>query len=323
MNTTKTVNRMHFSDLSHERFEDLCVQYTYNLKSWKTIQHFGRKGKDGGIDIYGEFFDEGALKTWVIQCKRYKNITKNKLEKIIDDFINKNLSLPDRYVLLLACDISRTSYEQFKKYANEKGLDVNVITASILEAELYARHPDILYTFFGLQSNNKRSSTVVNVKRRISLKKKIMESMMRYRNDGNTCSEVIIQDIHRDTYPESNFSMPGISPWFRLEYFKPYFKGISFLLGCVNVFIEENTGIWKLSEEIEPPAGWRRITAYEIGNIPFDNIVDIDIDGDEYYNVPHFYCEFNNLGEPYEEIWYDPTPNYKNTIITLSRESKC
>ncbi len=59
-----------------------------------------------------------------------------------------------------------------------------------------------------------------------------------------------------------------------------------------------------------------------IGNIPYDNIVEVDLEGDEFYNFPNFYCEFNNLGQPYEEVWNEPISYYKNQVFQLERNKR-
>lgn len=41
-----------------------------------------------------------------------------------------------------------------------------------------------------------------------------------------------------------------------------------------------------------------------LGCIPFESIIAYDVDGDEYYNYPHLYCDFINGTDPYEEIQY-------------------
>lgn len=44
------------------------------------------------------------------------------------------------------------------------------------------------------------------------------------------------------------------------------------------------------------------IKAFLIGGIPFDSIVAVNWEGDEYYYFPHIYCHFNHGGEPYERL---------------------
>jgi len=48
----------------------------------------------------------------------------------------------------------------------------------------------------------------------------------------------------------------------------------------------------------------RNILAMTLGYIPYDNIVDYDMDGDEYYIYPHLFCDFVNVHDPFEKIGY-------------------
>jgi hypothetical protein len=41
-----------------------------------------------------------------------------------------------------------------------------------------------------------------------------------------------------------------------------------------------------------------------IGLISFENIENIDWDGDEHYGYPHIYCYFSHHREPYERVAY-------------------
>ena len=40
--------------------------------------------------------------------------------------------------------------------------------------------------------------------------------------------------------------------------------------------------------------------AYLLGSIPFRNIIEFDVDGDNYYSGIHLYCYFADQGQPYE-----------------------
>lgn len=317
-NPSRTINQIHFEDISPVRFEDMCLQVVYRMRSWSRINHYGRLGKDGAIDIYTELPQDGVSTNWVIQCKRYKSIKKSGLLKIVDDFVNKNKKLPDNYILIISCDISRTLIEQFSEYAKSRGLNnVEVITSSILETILYSKHPDLLYVFFGIDLINRRSTTVARLKRRLTMKKEVEKN---YRNKLFQ-HDIIIRDVHRDIYPEQEFNTPGISPWFKVEFCRTYHKGISFYIHVDEILINKQTGKWKKSDYKKSVTNdWLKINAFAIGNIPYDNIVDIDYEGDEFYPYPHIYCEFNNLGEPYEEVWYMPTDDYKQVVDRLPRD---
>lgn len=320
MTVTRTYAKLPFHDLSPERFEDICLQIAYRMRSWTDLHHYGVQGQDGAIDIFGEFEEESCLKKCVIQCKRVKTLTAKEVKKILDDFKKKNLNLPDEYILMTSCNPSRKTYETFKTYATKLGIQKSTIHSSaFLEADLYARHPDIVYAFFGISLLNRRSTNVTQVKHRLSIKKKVFSTLLPAMKD--TAREVIIHDVNRDVYPYLDNTTSTISPWFRLEYFRPYFKGISFYLSVVKVLYNPVTGEWLLCDYKDcPPKGWEMINAFEVGNIPYDNIVDFDVEGDEFYICPHFYCRFDNLGGPYDSIWYHPTPEFQ--VVTFSLESE-
>jgi hypothetical protein len=46
------------------------------------------------------------------------------------------------------------------------------------------------------------------------------------------------------------------------------------------------------------------IKALLVGDVPYDSIVEVNMDGDEYYYFPHIYCYFDFDGQPYERLWF-------------------
>ena len=224
MKATKTINKLHFDDLSFSRFEDMCVQIVYRMDNWRTIQHFGRKGKEKGLDIFTEKDNNKIIEKWYIQCKRYKNISKSQIKIIIDELIEQNNEKPDKYLLILACDVSREVFEYYQKYASSTGIGcVDMITASTLETILYDQHPDILYTFFGINIMNKRIATVARIRRRLRMKQKFQNSFRGIERGRS----IIIRDVHRDyVYPDSNPEIKGVYPWFKVEYKSLYHRGV-------------------------------------------------------------------------------------------------
>jgi hypothetical protein len=46
------------------------------------------------------------------------------------------------------------------------------------------------------------------------------------------------------------------------------------------------------------------LNALLIGLIRFEDIDNIDWEGDEYYSYPHIYCYFSHRREPYERVGY-------------------
>ena len=87
----------------------------------------------------------------------------------------------------------------------------------------------------------------------------------------------------------------------------------------VYIHVNLKTAKWSLVEYNSPlPSVRVLVNARRVANIPYDNIVDFDVTGDEYYPFPHFYCEFNNLGAPYEETWYLPVD--KKVVLQFNND---
>jgi hypothetical protein len=65
---------------------------------------------------------------------------------------------------------------------------------------------------------------------------------------------------------------------------------------------EDGEQSWRLAafDGSEPDA----VSAYLIGYIPYESIVSVNWDGDEYYGYPHIFCHFEYGGQPYERLAY-------------------
>ena len=48
---TKTIGKLHFTDLEPGRFEMMTMLMIYRMRRWERINHYGVSGSDGGIDI--------------------------------------------------------------------------------------------------------------------------------------------------------------------------------------------------------------------------------------------------------------------------------
>ncbi len=162
--------------------------------------------------------------------------------------------------------------------------------------------------------------------------KKEFEFHFRYIDEASVYGEAIIRDVRRmDSYPIIDGKEKGISPWFKVGLLGLYHRGIQVGLRYEGIKFDETNNGWRFYryDEEEPD-----VRAIIIGRIPFDAIVEIDWEGDEYYYVPHIYCRFDQKKkEPYEEIvfaeqmkgsgwpFYHDICNY-HSVIRLSKKLK-
>jgi hypothetical protein len=314
---TKTLGQLHFSDLSYERFEDLCLAMVYRLNRWMDIDHFGRKGKERGVDIHAiEEMENGKKLIWHVQCKRYNKIAKPHLKEIIDKIVTQNETKPNVLLLIVACDISRNNIEYFKRYAISKGIEKPLIwTAAIIETKLYAEYHDLLFMYFDITLAAEKREKIASIRRNIKIKQKMRkefivnrispEESIRYPWKRFISSEVIIHSIYDVSYPNHNDDEVGISPWLKLEIQDFYFNGIEVLLGIKEIIIDDqnNWDVLEYNDSFDEKRFLKQ-KVYYIGRIPFENIIEYDLYGDEYYSQPHIYCDYRYNGMPYEEFCY-------------------
>ena len=327
---TKTINRIHFTDLEDRRFEDLTMQIIYRLKDWVYLHPDGRSGNDKGVDIRGlENLDDEITKEWFIQCKRYKKVVASELKKAVDEAIHKNNKPPFVFLVVVGCDVSLKARQTFEKYSVSKGIKEPILwQAATLETMLYADHPDLLFAFFGISTNKKQLSNEAKFKRNIAMKRKLLKVF----KDFKPGHEVIIHSIDDNSYPDVENVPPGkISPWFKLEYNCFYPNGIEFINDIEYIILEKGVIFWNAKWARFSPTkeGLKFISykdesgkddytydfdkvidltkydiykTYRIGKISFSSIVDVDENSDGIYLGPHIYCKFEHNFSPYIEM---------------------
>jgi hypothetical protein len=330
---TRTTNQLHFSDLNPLRFEDLCVAILHRLTQWKELNHFGRTGKDEGVDIHGVESSEGVEKHWLVQCKRWQRISKKDIENIF--FSISFDKVPDKFLLVIACNISKETYNFFKSKCEKLGIkDSEIWSASNLESMLYKDYTDLLFVYFGLNLNKKKADSATKVKHKLRMEKKMMKDFLshEYIEDSKNwermqyepftkfiSQSVYIRSVDDETYPEViDDDSTLISPWFKTPIFDFYHNGIDLWLNAAmgqKAIIDEN-GFWELLENYDDPRQndpkFKCHRVHIIGRVPFTSIVDYKLDGDEYSSEPHIFCKFEHDRTPYEKIYYRRLGYYKD-----------
>lgn len=323
MMTTRTINQLHFEDLDPIRFEELILSMVYRMRRWDKLDHFGKKGSDDGIDIRAiEQLENGKSNTYYFQCKRYQKVTNTILKSIIDDYLSKNDFIPQFYILVVSCPVTKKQIEYLEKYCDEKGFNtVSVWTSSIIETKLYAEYQDLLFAYFGINLTNERKSLTQSIRRNIALKNRMKKDFLkqtgcrdraeiqeRIRNPWKKFnhSEVLIRSIYDKAYPEENTLLNNdFTGYYKAEVYDFYHNGL-----MVRTFPYAKDIKYKLQEFDSEEYEIIDIRVEVFGCIPFENIIEYDIDGDEYYNYPHLFCDFVNVSDPYEKIAYRTEDGY-------------
>lgn len=315
---TKTTNRIHFTDLDPMRFEDLALALVYPLHPWIEIRHYGRSGGDGGVDITAkELVENDQERIWSIQCRRYKSATEARLKKAVDDSLEKASTPPEVLLVVIACDSSRKAHEAYIEYAASKGVKTPLIwTASILEAQLYSKRRDLLFSYFGISTTADERQQEMIITRNIAIKKHLrkellkdakqidMEKVLTNPREQFRFPKVIIRSIDDSSYP-NNLEISG---WFKLNLWDFSNNGLEVISNDYDnvVMIKDKDGNFtpiQNNQSFDSPH-YEKIKVFKIAQIPFQNIVDIDTNGYVNDSEPQIYCRFINDSLPYDNYRY-------------------
>ena len=290
------------------------------MRRWERLDHVGAGGADGGVDVCAiELLENGKQNTHFFQCKRYEKITKSQIVKIIEDYKRSNPIPADYYYLVCGCNPSKTAIDGFDAACKKAGIKHPAIwSASYLETLLYADYHDILFGFFGINLTNDRNDMIASIRRNVALKKRmhIDFTKEKYTEDDLNAirykgeyfrrfshSEVLIRSIYDKNYPDNPIDFPG---YFKAEVYNWYHNGIEVSAYPYGV----NAKLRRLKAgaciNSEDPHDYEIVECRldVMGCIPFESIIEYDMDGDEYYPFPHLFCDYPCGSDPFEEYRY-------------------
>ena len=126
-------------------------------------------------------------------------------------------------------------------------------------------------------------------------------------------SKMLLRAFDGKQYPNSNEPDKfGEYSWFAAEIKGIYHSGLEFIFGIDELAVYKG-GKWDLRKNTNGEH-LTTVKAYRVGQINFSDIIDYDLEGDEHYQFPHFFCKFKYKGLPFEEVYYqsvdDRPPHY-------------
>lgn len=314
-NPSVTTNRLHFEDLEPRRFEELGYQLLHRLYKWERLDHTGVCGNDGGIDMYGITKDGVHC---YCQVKRYQKLSQSDIRDIYSAIIDNNkagIEPNSKFILICACDLSKqvldVAYDEAAKYGFKS---VEIISRTKLESFLYNGHRTLLRTFFGSASYT-RESNAAKIRKQARAKKYVINKLMR-KNLKNIPYETIAANpdikfitdklmllsaqssLSTERYGEDTthgFAFPLDFKDEGLELLLPFFKKIIF---------DSKSDTWRLNTEKNPIIREDEyvLECQAIGLLPYCQIVEIEEDGDSYYNYPILHCQADELMDAFSKI---------------------
>ena len=176
-----------------------------------------------------------------------------------------------------------------------------------------------------LVENNNSRTRENELTRNLALKKRIKNDFGDWLNyfpeNRKRNSKMIIRAFNGKQYPNSNEpDRYGEYSWFAAEIKGLYHSGIEFTIGIKTIF-EFEDGSWSFNKN-DSIQNSNKVKVFEIGQINFSDIVDYDINGDEHYTSPHFFCKFNYKGTPFESIHFESIDDILPKYFELNNKTK-
>lgn len=314
-NPSVTTNRLHFEDLEPRRFEELGFQLLQRIYKWERVDHTGVCGNDGGVDVFG-ITKEGVH--CYCQIKRYQKLSISDIKEIYSVIVsnNKGNIEPDaKFILICASDLSKQVLDATYEEGTKCGFkSVEIISRTKLEGLLYNGHRTLLRTFFGNDSN-KRESNAVKIKRQVRAKNNALKKLIRKvlnripleTRVANPGIEFITDEfmllsakssLASERYGENvtfGEAWPLEAKDEGIVFMLPFYKRIVF-----NV----NTNTWHVStdDNLKLNDDEYELRSQAIGLLPYNQIVEIEEDGDSYFNGPILHCQADELIDAFSKI---------------------
>lgn len=352
--TTRTLNPIHFEDLEPHRFEDLIRQLVYDFRTWKSLQALGRSGADEGMDVLAtenistesENTDENVSsrrkaeeRSWIIQCKREKQIGPARLREIVAECLPHGRDYPYGFMVAAACDFSKQTRDAFREEMVERRIGESYLWGKgELEDMLFLPKNDhLLFAYFGISIQVTRRSVKSHLNARLAIKRRLLDVIGGLNGDLFQPKWVFLLDATEERYPyQADIPDFGTFPrwaWFQVDGHHPPNHLCLLVKRHFGVFNPDDETWDSLSDfdhqkrrppnmefQFRPDQGfegekqrfterWITTTAHcedhrcnidLLRFIHYDRILAVDSDGDIRNPAPHLFIEFDPVNGPFE-----------------------
>jgi hypothetical protein len=248
-------------------------------------------------------------RVWLVQCKREKSITPKKLTGYLENITEDERGLYG-IIFAAACDFSKTAQDVFRTKVAALGFAEAYLwgKGEIEDMLFQPKNDHLLFAYFGVSLQLRRRSLKTQVRSRLATKRKALRCLQRD-------LPVLIRDATDDRYPylDPGKKKPRVERgrWHVMTYKGAFFDGIHFVSHRHFAYLVEDGEEWDYAECMnDGPVHdnpWRQTADHEdhearsvamdawnalpeatrawykvLAVLPYDNILDIDENGDEY-----------------------------------------
>jgi hypothetical protein len=289
----------------------LNIIFRYNLKPFKKINY-------PAIDLGDK---ENSIAFQITSTK-----TKKKIQKTLNGFKNQNLHLEFIKLKILVLGKKQKLYKNLEidealNFNSSKDIiDINDLLKNIkdLPSQKMQKILDLFKREFHKQTTNSNSS-LSKLNRNLKLRKRIENDLVKrlsYQERNMAIYEPYIKFLYYDIiirsekdihFPETDdTTTTGCSSWFKTGIYDFYENGLEMIEYGGTKILMDQEGYWDIAETYNDP----RLENYELTyataflRVPYDYIINYEMEVDPVYGLPTFYIKYNSQNCPFEEIVY-------------------
>ena len=265
--------------------------------------------------------------------------TSKKIQTSLTKFFDNNLdsSYDELYVLILGK--KQNKYPKFE-IQNEYNFDTNKhildfrdllrFISFLPSTKIRKIHKLLLEENQGLKQRP-QTNKASRVKRNLALKKRMKKELLIKLDQKDwkramfepyikfLYSNIIVRSVENDTFPDDS-EIPGkMSNWFKGSFWDFYDNGLE-LIGHGGEVIFDKDGYWDIldwnGDKRRTNPEYKVVNYRDFLRIPYEYIVELDMDTDQYYALPALYVEYAKNGMPYEDILLGIASSLKTERLT-------
>jgi hypothetical protein len=268
----------------------------------------------------------GEERLWQIQCKRERSISPAKIAGYVDQMIPEGATVPYGLIFAAPADFSKKARDVFRDELRQKGVrEFYLWGKADLEDVLYQPKNDhLLYAYFGISLQIQKRSQRSALRSILAIKRKAIKHLGAINQRNFT--EILIRDIDDTHYPWTG-EIPEFRKnpaWKKLYFVGHEHDGIQVLIKKYFAYRDveylppkgrANLKAWDFTRkgDVRPRDSWndedestngysvhyfwqnldkeKQVFFEIVGLVKYENIIDIDPEGDIYEECPHVYVK--------------------------------
>lgn len=299
----------------------------FDARGWEVVRDQDAVEREDSEDDQETESPLQTSRKWLIQCKRERVIGPTKIAKYVNDIDPEEAKELYGIVFAAACDLSKKTRDTFREKCRDLGIaEIYMWGKGEIEDMLFQPKNDgLLFAYFGISLRIQQRSVKTAIRSRLSMKKKVNRLL----GKGTSNYTIVpLRDPNENDYPYIPDGMTRYTCKWEVAIFEGhYVNAIKIHMRRLTAYLDMDGEHWEIAniysdhinlwsnpwvteEERETlEALNREIFQFKAtlpqgpagmfdmhGLINYEDIIEFDDEGDEFFEHPHIYINFDKNG---------------------------